>query len=282
MLYISKLNNKIYENFQIGNSWLILPFIFLLTGFIVFYILYIEGGSFIDGYINSQKEVFLCWNSFLSNYSNVQINLTQLGDVLIVYSFLAVLLYYAPIFWEYLFTSSLLTLVVSAALKKIFAVPRPAAILDIDKFTVLGKTLTGHTSFPSGHSIVIFVVVTLLMIAFIPKKRFIKIIWGTSLIIAGLIISLSRVGVGAHYPMDIVFGGIVGFLVAIIGIVLTNKFRLWKRIKRVPFFIIIGLIIWGAVIITKILDNNLLIFYFALISIIITLVIFSREFFKKN
>ncbi|MCT6716620.1 phosphatase PAP2 family protein, partial [Staphylococcus aureus] len=88
-------------------------------------------------------------------------------------------------------------------------VPRPAAVFDNNSFTVIGKTLSGHNSLPSGHSITIFTILTVLLFSFMPKKLNYKIIWITTFTFAGLMIAFTRVGVGAHYPLDVIAGGIL-------------------------------------------------------------------------
>ena len=86
-------------------------------------------------------------------------------------SLISVFIVYAPKLWGALLTSAILSLVVSASLKKLFAVPRPAAMFDTDCFVIIGRTLSGRTALPSGHSIAAFVVITILLFAFMPKKN---------------------------------------------------------------------------------------------------------------
>jgi len=223
-----EIQQKVNENLRIKNSWLTLSFVLLFVFISIFYILFFKGGNFIQTYVYSQKELFLYLNSELSKYPLLQLNLTQLGDVLTVYSFLAVLIYYSPKFWRVLLTSSIITLVVSGMLKKLFAVPRPAAMFDLESFTVLGRVLSGKTSFPSGHSMVTFVVISLVIIAFMPKNKYFKILWSISLIVIGLLLAFSRVGVGAHYPIDVLAGCYIGYLILVVSIKIDNKFKLWK------------------------------------------------------
>ncbi len=164
---------------------------------ILYFIINNDGSSFIDHYVYVQKDLFFYLNNKLSQFPNLQFNLTQLGDGLIFYPLLTIFIIYGPKLWEAILTSSIISLIVSALLKKLFAVPRPATMLDHDSFTIIGKTLTGKTSLPSGHSICAFIIITTLLFAFMPKKIGYKIIWSFFIISAGLIITFSRVGVGA-------------------------------------------------------------------------------------
>ncbi len=73
-------------------------------------------------------------------------------------------------------------------------------------------------SFPSGHTIAIFAIVT---IAYFYKKNL-----GWWLGIGGLIVGLARVIVGVHWPSDIVGGVILGILVSIVFYkLLPKKFK---------------------------------------------------------
>lgn len=279
----SNLNNRVAYNFFNVKLYLLIPSFILL--FLLFSFINYKGGEFTITYVNIQKDLFFYLNHSLSKFPNLQFNLTQLGDVLVFFPLVAFFIVNTPKLWEALLTSSIISLLVSFILKKLFAVPRPAAMFDNDSFVIIGKTLSGQTSFPSGHSIATFIVITTLLFAFMPKKSMHKIIWSSCIILLGLIISFSRVGVGAHYPLDVLFGSAIGYIVAILGIKFNNKMN-WlsciKNKKYYPVFILI-LIIWAVLITKKILENNLLIFYVSLVSLVITLSLIIRlSYVKKN
>jgi len=271
-------------NFIDIKFWYLIPAIFLLS-LLFFYFLFVsEGNNFTHEYIYLQKDMFFYLNSKLSEYPRLQFNLTQLGDVLISFSLLSIFIFYAPKLWEALLTSAILSLIVSASLKKIFSVPRPAAIFNHGSFTIIGKTLSGHSALPSGHSIASLVAITTLLFAFMPKKKNKKILWLFFMFTMGLIIAFSRVGVGAHYPFDVIIGSIIGYMVAVIGIKIPNKTKWLNEIKNkkyYPIFILL-LTIWIVVIITKILNTNLLILYLSLFSLILTLYLIINSYAKKN
>ena len=115
------------------------------------------------------------------------------------------------------------------------------------------------------------------------KKVNHKIIWSFSFILIGLIIALSRVGVGAHYPLDVVIGSTIGYMSSIFGIYLNNKFNLWCWIKKEKYYpiLMLFLIIWGIAIVNEIALNNLLIFYFSLASLVTTVYLILRVYVKK-
>jgi len=65
--------------------------------------------------------------------------ITQLGDVLIMFSIISLFIVYAPKVFEALLVASLISLIVSFILKKIFSIPRPAVMFSDEKFTIIGK-----------------------------------------------------------------------------------------------------------------------------------------------
>ncbi|MGK2902673.1 MAG: phosphatase PAP2 family protein, partial [Mycobacterium sp.] len=91
----------------------------------------------------------------------------------------------------------------SQGLKHILDLPRPAAVLDPVAFNLVGPRYR-HNSFPSGHTVTAFVWVC----AFIP---YLEARWARlgGLAVAA-IIGLSRVAVGAHWPLDIAGGAALG------------------------------------------------------------------------
>ena len=133
----SKLNNKVKVNFINIKKWgLVPPLIFLVLLFI--YFLFVVKDNFNVNYVNIQKDLFFVINNKLSQYTSLQCNLTQLGDILISFSLLSIFSIYASKLWEALITSALLTLVISSTLKEIFTIPRPAVIFENDSFTIIG------------------------------------------------------------------------------------------------------------------------------------------------
>ncbi|QYJ86238.1 phosphatase PAP2 family protein [Shewanella mesophila] len=101
--------------------------------------------------------------------------------------------------------ASVLSLIIVPTLKQYFDAPRPAALLEI--INIVGKTRLNH-SFPSGHTASAFLFAGTLFFAY--QCRNIKIL----VIGFASIIGLSRVIVGAHWPLDIIMGAFVGLFCA--------------------------------------------------------------------
>ena len=255
--------------------------LFLLTA--IFFYLYFAGALSVERYVEIQKDIFIDINSTLGQFPSLMLNLTQLGDALIFLSFLTLLIIYAPKFWESLISASIVSAILSKFLKVLFSVPRPAAILDNETFIIIGKKLIGHSSLPSGHSITTFTIITVLMYAFMPKKISSKVAWIILLIGLGFIIISTRVGVGAHFPLDVIIGGIIGYISGLIGIFISKNDKLWAWIgnpKNYPFFIILFMVCC-VVLGTKIYKENLLIYYLSMISLIVSLYKIIYVYIKK-
>lgn len=82
--------------------------------------------------------------------------------------------------------------------------PRPFSVLPVHQLLT-----DGAWSFPSGHATFFFALAT---VAYLYNKK-----WGIAFFAASLLIGVSRVVAGVHYPSDIIggalIGGIVGYLV---------------------------------------------------------------------
>ena len=110
-------------------------------------------------------------NHYFGKYEATAFNLTQLGDASIFLSFLILLVIYAPKFWESLLSALLVSAVLCKFLKELFSIPRPAEILNKDSFIIVGRTLDGFSSLPSGHTVTVFTILTVILFAFMPKKN---------------------------------------------------------------------------------------------------------------
>lgn len=275
------MNVKIVNNCSNQKLSLFLLPLFSLSSIVLF--LYSNNVLSVYGYVQIQKSYFYSFNNYLGQYPTIQYNLTQLGDASILLSFLVILVLYTPVIWEFFLSALLVSAIFSKVLKVVFLVPRPAQALNDGSFIIVGKKLVGFSSLPSGHSITFFTILTVLMFAFMPKKLTLKILWIVLLLTIGLIIVLTRVGVGAHWPLDIIIGSIIGYISGLLGIYISIKYKIWSWISNVEFYpIFMGLIIICSISITlKIINENLLVYYMALISLFVVLYKFIYVYIKK-
>lgn len=279
----TQLDKTVINNFKnVKLKLVVVPFILLLLIFCFF--AFSLDGTFVNTYVASQKDWFLTLNGVLSIYPNLMYNITYLGDALVIFPFIFIFLFIAPKFWEVLLTSSIFTLIICAILKTIFAIPRPAAMIDMDTFTIMGRPNILHTSLPSGHSMTAFIVITVLLYAFMPKKIVQKVFWSISLIAIGFTIAFSRVAVGAHYPLDVIIGSTIGYIIAILSIRTNTNINwlYWMKNRRFYPIIMLILSIWAYLVILKLIKHNLVIFYLSFIALVITFFIITYKYVKNN
>lgn len=264
------MSNIIINNYaKLKFILFLLPILLLLK---IILLLYTFDSLSIHGYIHIQKDAFFFINSHLKQYPILLFNLTQFGDALIFLSILSILILYTPKVWESLIIGSILSLLLSVVIKEIFLIPRPAAVFDNTAFNIIGKRLSGSNSFPSGHSITVFTTLSVLMFAFAPTRSYYKYAYFFLIISIGLLFAFTRVAVGAHYPLDVLIGSIIGYISGLLGTFISIKYNICSWIcnkKYYPFLTIIFLICCVSIT-YRIITENLMIYYLALISLVIS------------
>ena len=83
----------------------------------------------------------------------------------------------------------------------------------------------GKFGFVSSHAANIFAASTILSFFYIHKKKLFLTI--------AFLVSYSRIYVGVHFPGDVIFGGVLGYLIAITTITYYSKFVLNKNKKLI-------------------------------------------------
>lgn len=105
---------------------------------------------------------------------------------------------------------------VNLLLKNIVKRPRPFEYSEKlkDYILFLKYKLPNDYSFPSGHSAVSFCAFAVIWY-FLGKKSL-------PFAFTAVIIAFSRLYIGVHYPSDVILGAIIGFLIGVLSIILSN------------------------------------------------------------
>ncbi|MBI3343095.1 phosphatase PAP2 family protein [Candidatus Gottesmanbacteria bacterium] len=135
----------------------------------------------------------------------IALAISGVGTAGIIWFFLAVLLFvkeekkatwfFAPI----LAAGGTSLLLIEQIIKPLIARPRPTFEMGA---IILGNTLPDF-SFPSGHATIAWALAVVL--AYKEPK------WKTFFFILAFLISFSRMYIGKHYPLDVLFGALLGW-----------------------------------------------------------------------
>lgn len=147
---------------------------------------------------------------------------TLLGDTLAAFTLLALFLRKRPdIVWT-LFLTALFTTAWVHGLKNSVDALRPLAALGADNVHVIGAALNKH-SFPSGHTATAFTLAAVICL------RGVRPALAVTALLLAILAGVSRVMVGAHWPIDILAGALGGWLAALIGVRLYLRWPLPTR-----------------------------------------------------
>lgn len=157
----------------------------------------------------------------------VMVGITSLGDAGLVWALICFTLFLIPktrrlgtmCCFAFLFMVILNNLII----KEIVDRARP--FVTVKNLIPLGR-IPSDSSFPSGHTASSFAVATVILCRT-------KLRTGIPCMILAVLISLSRLYVGVHYPTDVLVGFFVGILCAFIGMKVGN-FAYAKVTGRFP------------------------------------------------
>lgn len=110
-------------------------------------------------------------------------------------------------------------------LKTLIFSPRPAAVLPVEQLHVIGERLLNH-SFPSGHTLSAFGIAAVIVLAG-KAPRSIALL----ALLGAMLVGLSRIAVGAHWPTDVLAGAAGGWLAGAFGVMLAQRWA-WTRQRR--------------------------------------------------
>jgi len=156
-------------------------------------------------------------------------SITIFGDALVLLALALPILWYRPQWAWALLVAALLTTVATHTLKPWLDLPRPAAVLGVDAITIIGPELRAK-AMPSGHAAAALTLAGVLVPAM--QSRGAKL----AILVLALTVALSRVVVGAHWPMDVLAGALIGWMSGILVLRLLGA-RAWMT-KRAALLVL--------------------------------------------
>lgn len=178
-------------------------------------------------YCELQIEWFLSLNTMFSKLPHqFWANVTLMGNAAVLLLISSPLLLYRARAWYAMIAAAPLAAVFSLVGKNMALVPRPGAVLQSYEFTSIGGFLTAHNSLPSGHSITVFAgaiaAATMLTNEMTGFRR--SLICSLFVTVAALV-ALSRIAVGAHWPLDVWAGSALGWIAGMSGAYLVQRYH---------------------------------------------------------
>lgn len=145
-------------------------------------------------------------------------DMTALGDTVSVIALLLPFWRKRPdVLWACILAALFATLW-AHGLKNLIYSPRPPGILPLESIHVIGPAHQWD-SFPSGHTTAIFTLAGIM--ALTTSSALHRWLW----IFLAVLVAVSRCAVGVHWPLDIVGGALGGWLSALAGLWIAERWR---------------------------------------------------------
>ncbi|WP_394204463.1 phosphatase PAP2 family protein [Shewanella waksmanii] len=160
------------------------------------------------------------------------LSITDIGEGLTAGALMLICLIYRPHWLFKVLAASALCMISVYCFKTYFDAPRPPALVDVSH--IVGRA-EYERSFPSGHTTTAFAFAG---VVWLMAKN-----WTTKCLILTLafMVAFSRIAVGAHWPEDVAFGAILGWLCAYIGCTRVPLATLSiKRLYQIILVIAVG------------------------------------------
>ena len=172
--------------------------------------------------------------------------LTQFGEGGAAFLLLIVAAQFAPQASAVVLKSFLLGSILSPLLKAWVTSPRPLGVLDASLLHPIGNPPSGSNSMPSGHAMTIAATISVAVYMSRHAKHR-EPLW-LGLVVWGVLVALSRVVVGAHWPADVLVGCGLGVLVAMLALTWEQRSPWSTRLQTKPFQFVLMLVELGLVI----------------------------------
>lgn len=199
-----------------------------------------------------QTPIFMAVNAVTVLNPQLWTGLTLLGDTAVALCVMAPVLIFRPTIWVGVLAAIPVGGITSLTLKWLFDAPRPAEVLALTDFHVVGSVLRGY-SFPSGHTITAFAMAGAVWacVRMAHRKNSAQVdaetdqdnnanlSWLTWMALAfvfllAVLVGISRIAVGAHWPFDVLAGACVGWLAGLNGAYIAHRWpNAWQTTRSV-------------------------------------------------
>ena len=169
------------------------------------------------GLTGTNQSLFLFLNDLLYlEPAGLWLNITLFGDGGMIMVLVLPFIGRRPdLIWSGILAALLTTLLVNGG-KEFFLLDRPPNVLAAGSFHQIGNVF-GATSFPSGHTAAAFTLAG--VVALLPFPDRVRV----GVLLFAILIGLSRIAIGAHWPMDVAAGMVVGWVAALLGVYLARR-----------------------------------------------------------
>jgi len=199
-----------------------------------------------------QTPIFMAVNALTVLDPQLWAGLTFLGDTAVALCVMAPVLLFRPSIWVGVLAAIPAGGITSLTLKWFFDAPRPADVLALTDFHVVGSVLRGH-SFPSGHTITAFAMAGVVWACVWMEQRKNSLqpisqgVQGTHsnlrgwssialalIFVLAVLVGVSRMAVGAHWPFDVLAGACVGWLAGLNGAYIARRWQsAWQTTRSI-------------------------------------------------
>ncbi len=165
-----------------------------------------------------------------------------MGDTAITLPLTLVFLRYMPTVFPPMLITTVITPIILHTIKNLADAARPGAAISPIDFYFVEPLYTAH-SFPSGHTTTIFAFACVVILQMQPSTQK---LWGSILLALTFLVGLSRIIVGAHWPVDVFFGAALGWSMSVLSTWLSIKWS-WIHSQKaqkwaIGFFISLALL----------------------------------------
>ena len=199
-----------------------------------------------------QTPIFMAVNAVTVLNPQLWAGLTLLGDTAVALCVMAPVLLFRPTIWVGVLAAIPAGGLTSLTLKWFFDAPRPAEVLALTDFHVVGSVLRGY-SFPSGHTITAFAMAGAVWacVRMAHRKNSAQVVVETDqdnnanlswlpcmalafVFLLAVLVGISRIAVGAHWPFDVLAGACVGWLAGLNGAYIAHRWQsAWQATRSV-------------------------------------------------